>query len=261
MIKCPHRRFLACLLCVLLNFSVGSCTPPQDNSTPRHFGYRIVNTYPHQSTSFTQGLEIHNGIFYEGTGNYGESRLMTVRPDSGEILKEVHLSPRQFGEGITLFKNKIYQLTWKSHVGYVYDKDSFDLLDKFHYTTEGWGLTHNDQYLIMSDGTETLTYLDPNTCEAVRTVTVHSHNDPVSHLNELEYVQGRVYANIWPSDKVAIIDPNSGTLLGLVDMTGLKARHPRGDVLNGIAYDAEAKRLYMTGKYWSELYEIELIPR
>ncbi|MCP4449935.1 MAG: glutaminyl-peptide cyclotransferase [Planctomycetes bacterium] len=246
------------LTCLLLC----SCTKTSPEGIPVH-GYRVVNTYPHDSSSFTQGLIIHEGQLYEGTGNprnRGESHVFKVDLESGRIQKRcVSLPKHQWGEGITILNNRLYQLTYRSKLGYVYDLDSFDVLRTFTYPAEGWGLTHNGTHLIMSDGSATLTFLDPNTLEPVHTVKVMNGQMPQQNLNELEYIDGRIYANIYVSDQIAIIDPEKGQVEAFIDLTGLRNRHPRGDVLNGIAYDTKTGKLYVTGKWWSELYEIEIV--
>jgi len=248
---------LACLAACF----VGSCRRSRGDTDLPLYGYRIKKIYPHDRSSFTQGLVIDNGVLYEGTGTYGHSMVCRVDLKSGKCLQRVTLAPSQWGEGITILADTLYQVTWKSHVGYAYDKHTFDLLRKFTYTTEGWGLTQDGLHLIMSDGSATLTFRDPNTFAPQRTVEVHDNRGPVARLNELEYIKGSVYANIWMTDQIAVIDPNTGRVTAKIDLTGLKARNPRGDVLNGIAYDDQTDTLYVTGKYWSELYAIELTPK
>jgi glutamine cyclotransferase len=242
---------------------------PQVTTTPAvasipTYGYRVVNVYPHDRSAFTQGLVYLDDIFYESTGLRGESSLRKVDPESGEILQYLALPPQLFGEGIAVFEDRIVQLTWQSHIGFVYDKKSFELLETFEYPTEGWGLTHDGSRLIMSDGTETLHFLDPETFEEIDQVQVFGAWGPVAMLNELEYIEGEVYANIWLTDRIARIDPVSGQVTGWIGLTGLlgpEGREPGVDVLNGIAYDAETDRLFVTGKLWPKLFEIELIPR
>ena len=227
------------------------------------YGYRIVNVYPHDPEAFTQGLVFHDGILYEGTGLRGASTLRKVDLESGEILQLYPLPSQYFGEGITIYGERVIQLTWQEGTGFVYDKDSFELLETFTYTTEGWGITHDGTHLIMSDGTATLYFRDPETFEETGRVQVYDDNGPVVRLNELEYIQGQVYANIWLTDLVAIIDPQTGQVTAYIDLGGLLAsedRVERVDVLNGIAYDAAGDRLFVTGKLWPKLFEIELIP-
>jgi glutamine cyclotransferase len=227
------------------------------------YSYNIVNTYPHDPDAFTQGLVFEDGVLYEGTGLYGQSTLRRVELETGDVLQNLELSDEFFGEGITIYGNEIIQLTWKSNVGFVYDKNSFELLQQFNYSTEGWGITHNGTCLIMSDGTSTLHFLDPQTFEEIGQLAVFANDDPVTKLNELEYVQGEIYANVWQTDRIARIEPGTGRVVGWIDLRGLLTAEDRTepvDVLNGIAYDAEADRLFVTGKLWPKLFEIELIP-
>ncbi len=221
-------------------------------------------TYPHDPGAFTQGLVYEDDIFYEGTGLYGQSTLRKVEPTTGEMLSGVRLSDELFGEGITVLDDKIYQLTWKSQIGFVVDKETFELLRTFAYPTEGWGLTHDGEQLIMSDGTDSLYFLDPETLEQIDSIQVHDETGPVVRLNELEYVEGQIYANVWQTDRIAIIDPESGQVTGWIDLSGLLKPETLSqpvDVLNGIAYDDEADRLFVTGKLWPTLFEIRLVPR
>ena len=224
--------------------------------------YRIVNTYPHDPEAFTQGLVFADDILYEGTGLRGQSSLRKVDLVSGNILQIRNLPPRYFGEGITVFGNKVIQLTWQAKIGFVYDKKTFQLLGGFNYPTDGWGITHDGNRLIMSDGTSTLRLLDPQTFKEVARIEVHSTDGPVTRLNELEYVKGEIYANVWRTDRIARISPQTGKVLGWIELGGLLSPEDRGrriDVLNGIAYDAKNDRLFVTGKLWPKLFEIELI--
>jgi glutamine cyclotransferase len=235
-------------------------TPPVINYT-----YRIVNTYPHDRGAFTEGLIYNGGFFYESTGLYGQSSLRRVEPATGRVLQEQAVPPQYFGEGLTLWQDSLVQLTWQTHKGFVYDRTTFSLGRDFSYTTEGWGLTHDGSRLIMSDGTATLFFLDPATFQVTGQVEVRDDSIPVVRLNELEYVSGKIYANIWQTDKIAIIDPADGRVTGWIDLRGLltpaQAAGSPVDVLNGIAYDAGGKRLFVTGKLWPLLFEIELVPR
>jgi glutamine cyclotransferase len=228
------------------------------------FSYRVVNVYPHDRNAFTQGLVFDQGVLFEGTGRRGQSMLRKVQLESGEVLQQAALPEELFGEGITVYDDHIFQLTWKANLGFIYERTSFALLDTFSYPTEGWGLTHDGQHLIMSDGTSTLHFLDPQTLEETRQLQVHFRGEPVKALNELEYVQGEVYANVWRTDVVVRIDPQTGDVLGLIDLSGLLAPEDKEqpvDVLNGIAYDAGEGRLFVTGKLWPKLFEIELVAR
>jgi glutamine cyclotransferase len=226
------------------------------------YTYRVVSAYPHDPQAFTQGLVFDDGVLYEGTGRYGHSSLRKVNLETGVVLLIHELPAQFFGEGVTVYEDRISQLTERSNVGYVYDKESFNLLQEFNYPTEGWGITHDGAHLIMSDGTSTLHFLDPETYEEVHRVEVLDRGSPVTRLNELEYVQGIIYANVWLTDRIAMIAPSSGQVVGWIDLEGLlgeEDRTQRVDVLNGIAYDAEGDRLFVTGKWWPKLFEIELI--
>jgi len=240
----------------------GCSSPGNSNSIPV-YSYNIVNTYPHDPHAFTQGLVFEDGFLYEGTGGlYGNSSLRKVELETGNILQIRKLSSEFFGEGITIYGNKVIQLTWQSHVGFVYDKNSLELLQEFNYSTEGWGITHDGQHLIMSDGTSTLHFLDPQTFEEIGQLDVSGDGGPVSRLNELEYVQGKIYANVWQTDRIAIIAPATGRVVGWIDLEGLLTAEDRTepvDVLNGVAYDADNDRLFVTGKLWPKLFEIELV--
>lgn len=227
------------------------------------YGYKVVKTYPHDRTAFTQGLIFQDGFLYEGTGLRGRSVLRKVELETGNVLQEHRLADWFFGEGVTLWKDKLIQLTWQSYTGFVYDRDSFDLLGEFAYRTEGWGLTHDGIHLIMSDGTANLYFLDPETFEQVRRVTVRDRDTPRDYVNELEYIRGQVYANIWHQDRIAMISPETGRIIGWIELNGLLTpeERARANVLNGIAYDAQADRLFVTGKFWPKLFEIKLIPK
>ena len=231
-------------------------------SEPLHYTYNVVNVYPHDETAFTQGLIFEDCIMYESTGLYGQSTLRRVELETGNVTQLYSLPDSFFGEGITIFDDKIIQLTWQSEKGFVYDKNSFELLQEFTYPTEGWGITHDGSRLIMSDGTATLYFLDPETFQKIGQVEVYSE-EPVARLNELEYIQGEVYANIWKEEKIAVINPQTGRVTAWIDLTGIDGseNHISENVLNGIAYDPEEGRLFVTGKMWSKLYEIELVPK
>ena len=235
---------------------------PISTTQPPVFSYNVINTYPHDPQAFTQGLVIDGGTLYEGTGQYGRSTLRRVQLETGEVLQQHMLPANVFGEGITVFGNRIVQLTWQSHLGYVYDRASFAELQTFTYPTEGWGITDDGKQLIMSDGTATLRFLDPQTFTELRAITVSDPTGPIHRLNELEYIDGQIYANVWMTDRIARIDPQTGNVTAWIDLTGLLSpadRTPETNVLNGIAYDADAKRLYVTGKLWPKLFEIKLV--
>jgi glutamine cyclotransferase len=223
------------------------------------YDYRVIASYPHDRQAFTQGMVYEGGFFYEGTGLHGQSSLRKVDAVSGRILKETRLDPSHFGEGITVFGDRIVQLTWKSQTGFVYDKRDFRLVRTFTYPREDWGITHDGKRFIMSDGTSVFRFLDPKDFREVGTVGVHDQRGPITGLNELEYVQGAIYANVWPTDRIAVIDPRKGRVKGWIDLKGLlgKTDAQGADVLNGIAYDARGDRLFVTGKLWPKVFEIQ----
>jgi len=242
--------------------TVTNSTQPATSYPAPVLGYRIVNTYPHDPRAFTQGLVFADGVLYEGTGLRGQSGLRKVDLKTGNILRVRQLSAHFFGEGITIYGNRVIQLTWRAKVGFVYDRQTFQLLETFNYPTEGWGITHDGRSLIMSDGTSTLYLLDPQTFQEVDRLAVHTRDGPVSRLNELEYVQGEIYANVWKTDRIAKISPQTGEVVGWIDLEGLlkpEDRYRRIDVLNGIAYDVKNDHLFVTGKLWPKLFEIELV--
>ncbi len=227
------------------------------------YSYKIVNTFAHDPNSFTQGLVWENGYLYEGTGLSGRSTLRKIELETGKVVQSVELPVKFFGEGITIFEDKIIQLTYLSKVGFVYDKETFKLLREFNYPTEGWGLTHDGNNLIMSDGTPTLYFLNPETFERISSINIHHNNNLLWGLNELEFIDGQIYCNIWPTDRIAIIELKTGQVTALIDLKGLLDRQDRSrlvDVLNGIAYDPANRRLFVTGKLWPKLFEIKLIP-
>jgi glutamine cyclotransferase len=235
-------------------------------NTPQIPVYRveIVNVYPHDINAFTQGLEFFDGQLYEGTGKYGLSRLRKVDLETGAVIKEVALPDDVFGEGITIWNDRIIQLTWKERLGFVFDRESFELIERFRFAGEGWGLTHDSRHLIMSDGTSTLRFLDPETYRPVRSLRVVTPDGrPVEHLNELEYIQGEIFANIWNTSTIARISARTGKVVGWVDLSDVAPRRSTGTnaVLNGIAYEPKSRRLFVTGKNWSDLFEIRLVPR
>ncbi|MBP9501778.1 MAG: glutaminyl-peptide cyclotransferase [Candidatus Promineofilum sp.] len=238
-------------------------TPTPTPAPPITYTYRIVNTYPHDPEAFTQGLVYYDGLLYEGTGRWGESTLREVTLETGSVIRSHALDPQYFGEGIALLNDKIYQLTWQEQTGFVYDRANFNTLQTFNYPTEGWGITHDGQRLIVSDGTSTLYFWDPNTLEEIDRITVRDHQGPLNRLNELEYIDGEIWANIWMTDLIARISPETGAVLGYVDLTGLldmSALTQPVDVLNGIAHDPQTGRIFVTGKLWPTLFEIEVIP-
>jgi glutamine cyclotransferase len=224
--------------------------------------YEVVKVFPHDPVSFTQGLIFLDGMLYESSGLYGESSLRKVDLETGEVQRITLLPDEVFGEGLTNWDETLVQLTWREGVGYVYNREDFSLLTQFNYQTEGWGLTQDGESLIMSDGSATLFFLDPETYAVLSTVQVLDEAAPVTMLNELEYVRGEIFANIWQTDTIVRIDPQTGAVKGWIDLSGLlpeEERTPATNVLNGIAYDPATDRLFVTGKLWPKLYEIRLV--
>jgi len=241
----------------------GSSTPDSgliDENVPT-YSYLINKKYPHDPAAFTQGLVYEDGFFFEGTGLNGSSSLRKVNIQTGEVIQRVELDASFFGEGITVFDNKIYQLTWTSGKAFVYDRNTFERLATFSYKTQGWGLTHNGRQLIMSDGTNKLYFRQPNDFALLRELAVFDSRGPVNLLNELEYIDEKVFANVWQSNRIVVIDPSSGRVTNDIDLTGLLDNRNGADVLNGIAYDVKNTRLFVTGKFWPTIFEIQLIPQ
>ncbi len=245
--------------------------PPPVQSSPEPpvptDGYTVVNRFPHDTTAYTEGLEFHNGLLYESTGKNGSSDIRQVTLTTGKIVRQLGLSSDYFGEGITVFGGTLHHLTWQTYIGFTYDPVDFRPIGSFRYTGEGWGMTHDSLSLIMSNGTNRLQYLDPETHRPTRTLYVTAAGQPVPYLNELEYIDGQIYANVWQSDRIARIDPATGrvvrwlNLAGLLPGSGTRASTATApEVLNGIAYDRATKRLFVTGKYWPTLFEIRIQP-
>jgi glutaminyl-peptide cyclotransferase len=268
--------FLAVSLSGLTPFNGSSPTPrptqtPKPTSSPISspipsptigsaiYTYRIISVYPHDTNAFTEGLVFDNGILYESTGE--SSSLRRVDLESGVVQQEVILPAEFFGEGLAVVNDSLVQLTWQNHVGFVYDKVTFDLRGNFTYSTEGWGLTYDNNHLIMSDGTSNLYFLDPTTFQKTGQVSVHDGDTSVTNINELEYVNGDVYANIWLQQKIAIINPQNGQVKGWIDLSGIYQSTDPNAVLNGIAYDSQTNRLYVTGKDWPNIYQITIAPK
>jgi len=236
--------------------------PGDDPGDIPAYTYRVVYSFPHDPEAFTQGLAFEDGFFYEGTGLRGKSSLRQVVLETGAVTRMVTLEDDYFGEGIAIVGDRIIQLTWRSQAGFVYDKHTFERIGQFTYPTEGWGLTYDGNRLIMSDGSSYLYFLDPNTFDRTGQVQVTDPDGPVTRLNELEYIDGEIYANIWKTDRIARIDPDTGDVLAWVELEGLPAPEDRTggeDVLNGIACDPAGNRLFVTGKLWPRVYEIELV--
>lgn len=229
---------------------------------PREYGFRILNTYPHNIDAFTQGLIYHEGYLFEGTGKNGLSTLSKINLEDNKVLMTKRLSRRYFGEGIEVVGDKIYQLTWTSNMVFVWDKNNFEQLGTHYNATQGWGLAYDGEQLILSDGSSTLQFIDPESFVPQRRVTVTFDGNPLNNINELEYIDGEVWANVWQTDFIVRINPENGVVTSFVNLTGLSNETELGSreaVLNGIAWDAENERLFVTGKHWSNLFEIELV--
>lgn len=226
------------------------------------YTYQVIREYPHDENAFTEGLVLENGVLYEGTGLYGHSTLRKIELANGKILQIHYLPGKYFGEGITIYQDKIIQLTWESYIGFVYDKFNFELIKEFnYYPYEGWGLTYDGSYLIMSDGTSILHFFDPETFQEVKKLEVSANGVKVNKINELEYIHGEIYANIWLTDYIAKINPLTGQVVGWIDLKDIFKRgrdNATEDVLNGIAYDEENDELLVTGKFWPKLFGIKL---
>lgn len=234
---------------------------PGESRAAQKIPYEVVGTYPHDPEAFLQGLVWHDGGFYESTGLYGESTLRRVEFPSGNVLKKIKLSPDVFAEGLALVDDHLVQLTWQAHRGFVYDRNTFRLIREFTYDTEGWGITYDGKNLVMSDGTSTLTYLDPQTFQPVKKLNVTMNGRPVQELNELEFIEGEIWSNVWHTNMIVRIDPATGKVNSYLDMRGVlpgEFRIGPEDVLNGIAYDAASKRIFVSGKKWPRVIEIKL---
>jgi len=252
-----RKERIAWLLCLLLLGAVGCKAQAVDS-------YRVVKAYPHDSQAFTQGLIYLDGHLYESTGLNGRSTLREVDLESGRVLKEISLPQQYFAEGLTNWGSTLIQLTWKKNVAFVYDRATFRLLKTFHYPWEGWGLTQDGKHLIMSDGSETIHFLDPDTFKQERKIRVTDRGKPVQNLNELEYIHGEIYANVWMSNRIARISPSTGKVLSWIDLSGILPSVEvtgEGAVLNGIAYDAAHNRLFVTGKLWPRLFQIQVVKK
>ncbi len=253
-----------------LQTPVPSLQPPTTNPQsptpsprpPTAYGYEIINVYPHDPNAFTQGLHYEDGYFYEGTGLWGQSNIRQVDAETGDVLQQVDLPEQYFGEGIVVWQDKIIQITWRSQVAFVYDKENFGQIGEFNYQTEGWGITHDGEHLIMSDGSHIITFRDPDSFEAIGQIETLDRGMPIDKLNELEYINGEIWANVWLTDQIVRISPETGEVVGWIDLAGIYPDDDPAnpdDVLNGIAYDQETDRLFVTGKLWNALYEIRLI--
>lgn len=237
-----------------------------NDAAPMVYSYEVINEYPHDNQAFTQGFVYHNGFFYESTGQHGKSTLRKTEIATGRILQKIDLDKQYFGEGMTIKDGKIYQLTWRKKVGFVYDLESFQLEKTFDYgqSKEGWGLTHNNDFFIKTDGTERVWFLNPETFKEVSYIETYTNKRKAEKLNELEFVKGKIYANIWQQNSILIVEPSTGAIEGIVSLKGLQSKAGQkgeDNVLNGIAYDKENDRLYVTGKNWNKVFEIKLIEK
>lgn len=257
-------RLAVLVLPITLSAALGQTAPRKGTAHPPEYTFKVVRQFPHDPTAFTQGLACRDGYFYEGTGLNGRSSLRQVRIQTGEVIRKVDLAQQFFGEGVTLLGNEVVQLTWQSHIGFVYRLDDLRWLRSFSYSGEGWGITTNGNELFMSDGTPVIHVLDSSTFLEVRRFTVHDGTAPVAQLNELEFVEGEIFANVWQTDRIVRISPQTGDVAGWIDLTGLLSPAQRLDpdaVLNGIAYDPQKKRLFVTGKLWPAIFEIQVVPK
>ncbi|PXV59103.1 glutaminyl-peptide cyclotransferase [Dyella jiangningensis] len=249
-------RILATALCAF------AATAAVHAATPV-YGYRVVKVYPHDTSAYTEGLFYKDGYLYESTGEAGDSTVRKVELESGKVVQRHDMPAQYFGEGIVDWGSRIIQLTWKDQLGFVYDMDSFKPQRTFYYRGEGWALTRDDKRIYMSNGTSQLQVLDPDTLAVTDTINVTDNGQPVLNLNELEWVKGEIYANVWLTNRIARIDPATGHVTGWIDLAGLfdtrTLPDPGNDVLNGIAYDAKRNRLFVTGKRWPKLFEIALV--
>jgi glutaminyl-peptide cyclotransferase len=253
------------ILIVVLALTAAACKPaPQADGIPQ-YTYQVVHAYPHDAQAFTQGLFYLDGFLYEGTGINNRSSIRKVNLETGEVVQKRDVPEQYFGEGIVNWKNRLLELTWQSEVGFLYNLYTFEPRGQFQYSGEGWGLTQDGTHLIMSDGTAQLRFWEPESQRETGRITVTANGKPVVHLNELEWVKGEIYANIWQTDRIARIDPATGKVVGWIECAGLLGPGDRvggdGAVLNGIAYDAATDRLFVTGKLWPKLFEIKLVPK
>jgi glutaminyl-peptide cyclotransferase len=254
----------AFVLTALTQLSLAQSSQPIPAPRPPEYTFKLVQVFPHDPAAFTQGLAYRDGFLYEGTGLNGQSSLRKVSLETGAVVQRVDLTAEFFGEGITLLRNEVVQLTWQSQAGFIYNLSDFKLLRTFSYSGEGWGLATNGRDFFMSDGTAQIRVLDGDTLAEKRRIKVHDGDKPVEQLNELEFVEGEIFANVWQTNRIARISPQSGKVIGWIDLTGLlpPVYHlESGAVLNGIAYDPEHKRLFVTGKLWPSIFQIQLIPK
>lgn len=261
------KRFLAIVLFAGICIGCGGSPKskqqrPSTPTEPKRYTYEVVATYPHLRTSYTQGLQYVDGVMWEGTGQHGHSRLQSIDLATGKANVIAKLPESEFGEGITLLGDQIYQLTWTNNKAYVYDRHSGRRTKIHRYSGEGWGLTTDGSKLYMTDGSARLSTIEPESFKRISSVTVTHKGNPIHFLNELEWIEGKIWANVYTTDKIVIIDPKTGIVEGVIDLEGIlpESEHtPTTDVLNGIAYDSENKRIFVTGKNWSKLFEIKII--
>jgi glutaminyl-peptide cyclotransferase len=257
---------IAALAFVTLTVIVAMTTPTSTQRASRSrapvAGYRVVHVFPHDSQAFTQGLVYLDGVFYEGTGLNGRSTIRKVKIETGQVMQMQKLDSQYFGEGIAILNDTLFQLTWQSGIAFLYDRATFTRTGTFSYTGEGWGLTHDGRRLIMSDGTGTLRFIDPASHKEISRLAVRDGGRPVLNLNELEYIKGEVFANVWQTDRIARISPKTGEVSGWIDLKGLLPASEQAPdaVLNGIAYDAAGDRIFVTGKLWPKVFEIRIVP-
>ncbi|HUQ93864.1 MAG TPA: glutaminyl-peptide cyclotransferase [Bryobacteraceae bacterium] len=247
-------------LLVAFTLAALACSPESQAHGVPEYGYEVVRVYPHDPEAFTQGLFYLDGFLYEGTGLPGESSIRKVKIETGEVLQKRDLPAPHFGEGIVNWNDRLLELTWEEHIGFVYDLSTFQPKGEFHFPGQGWGLTQDGKRIIMSDGTPELRFWDPESLRELGRITVTNEGQPVQNLNELEWVKGEVFANVWQSNRIVRIDPGSGRLVGWINLAGLwEGSDNAVKTLNGIAYDAATDRLFVTGKKWPKLFEIRLI--
>jgi glutamine cyclotransferase len=253
------RSSIAAILAV---FTLWGASRSPDPPT-LEYGYRVLNVYPHDPTAFTEGLEYRNGFLYESTGLNGQSSLRRVQLETGQVMQEIAVPQQYFGEGLTVLNQRILQLTWQTQIGFIYNQSTFGMQSTFSYPGQGWGLANDGKQIFMSDGTSQIRFWDPTTLAETQRITVHDRSGPITMVNELEWVNGMVYANVWMTNNVAIISPSDGWVAGWINLAGLLTpeEYAQADVLNGIAYDVAGNRLFVTGKLWPKLFQIQLVAK
>ncbi len=258
-----NNKFIKISALLAVFFAVLLIVAYSKTEPEKTYSIKVLNTFPHDKEAFTQGLVFDNGYLYESTGLHGRSSIRKVEIRTGKVLKKTVIPKKFFGEGITIFNNKIYQLTWRAKTGFIYDKESLENIGSFNYQTQGWGITHDDKNLILSDGSSNLYFLDPDSFETVKVLSVKTkEGKDIKFLNELEYIDGKIFSNVWQTNQVLIIDPENGIIENILDLSNLKKKIPGSkkiDVFNGIAYNPNSKTFYFTGKLWPKLFEVKLI--